>query len=157
MLSPEEITVGNFASAQPGSLVLPRTKYEARALICEGDGEPTAVFLSGDYAFRSFPSGGADNWKGVVVPDVRIEIDETSLADPDRNGHALGVVVREETKLIVRTMAEHCFGRSVPVVIQSGLPEARGSAAFMKWQIVIGHGDEKRVLHKVDLAAPPTG
>lgn len=156
MLSPEEFTVGDFASAQPGSLVLPRTKYEALALICEGGGEPTAVFLSGAHAFRSFPSAGADNWQGVVIPDVRIEIDETSLFDPDRNGHALGVVCREETKLIVRTKAEHSFGRSIPVVIQSGLSEARGSAAFTKWQIVIGHGDEKRVLHAVDLGAPPT-
>lgn len=155
MLSPEEFTVGTFNTAKPGSLVLPRTKYEALSLICEGDGEPTAVFLDGNYSFQSFPSGGADNWKGVVIPDVRIEIDETSLYDPDQNGHALGVVVRQETTLVLRTKGEHSFGRSIPVVIQSGLPESKGSAAFTKWQIVVGHGDEKRVLHEVDLGDPP--
>lgn len=155
MLFPEEFTVGTFATAVPGSLVLPRTKYEALSLICEGDGEPTAVFLGGAYSFQSFPSGGADNWKGVIIPDVRVEIDETSLYDPDQNGHALGVIVRQETKLVIRTKAEHSFGRSTPVVFQSGLSESKGSAAFTRWQIVVGHGDEKRVLHKVDLGDPP--
>lgn len=155
MLFPEEFTVGTFKTAEPGSLVLPRTKYEALSLICEGDGEPTAVFLGGAHSFQSFPSGGADNWKGVIIPDVRIEIDETSLYDPDQNGHALGVIVRQETKLVIRTKAENSFGRSTPVVIQSGLPDSKGSAAFTRWQIVVGHGDEKRVLHKVDLGDPP--
>lgn len=155
MLFPEEFTVGTFKTAEPGSLVLPRTKYEALSLICEGDGQPTAVFLGGAYSFQSFPSGGADNWKGVIIPDVRIEIDETSLYDPDQNGHALGVIVRQETKLVIQTKAEHSFGRSTPVVIQSGLPDSKGSAAFTRWQIVVGHGDEKRVLHKVDLGDPP--
>lgn len=155
MLSPEEFSVGDFKKAKPGSLVLPRTKYEALALICEGDGEPIAVFLAGNHAFQSFPSGEADNWNGVVVPDVRVEIDETSLYDPDQNGHALGILVREETKLVVRSKAEHSFGRSVPVVIQSGLPDCKGSAAFTRWQVVIGQGDEKRILHRVDLGDPP--
>lgn len=152
MLSPEEFNVGSFKAAPPGSLVLPRNKYEFVALICEGDGAPVAVFLSGEHAFQSFPSGDADNWKGLVVPNVRIEADESSLYDPDLNGHAPGVLVREETKLVVRSKAEHSFGRSVPVVIKSGLAEGKGSAGFTRWQVVIGQGEEKRVLHKIDLA-----
>jgi hypothetical protein len=155
MLSPDEFTVGTFKTAKPGSLVLPRTKYEAFALICEGDGEPMAVLLAGDHAFQSFPSGGADNWKGVIVANVRVEIDETILYDPEYNGHALGVLVREATNLVVRSKTERSFSRSVAIVIQSGLPPCEGSAAFTKWQIVVGQGDQKHVLHKWISATHP--
>lgn len=155
MLSPEEFTVGSFKTAKPGSLILPRTPYEALALICEGDGEATAVFLAGQHTFHSFPSGEADNWKGLIVPDVRIEVDEASLFDPDQNHHVLGAIVRSGTKLMVRSKAEHSFGRSVPVTIQSDLPDGSGSAAFTRWRIVVGLGDGKRVLHTVDLGEAP--
>ncbi|MFC3077683.1 hypothetical protein ACFODL_06235 [Phenylobacterium terrae] len=155
MLSPQEFTVGTFATAKPGSLVLPRAKHEAPALICEGDGEPVAVVLSGTYAFHSFPTGGAENWRGVIVPDVSIELDETSLYDPDHHGHLPGVLVREGTRLMVRGMPQQAFGRSVPVVIHAGLPDGAGRAAFTRWQVILGQGDEKRVLHQADLGDPP--
>lgn len=48
MLSPEEFTVGNVEEAPPGSIVLPRGKYESVVLICEGDEEPVAVFLGAE-------------------------------------------------------------------------------------------------------------
>lgn len=153
MLSPEEFIVGTFANAKAGSLVLPRTKYETPALVCEGDGKPVAVLLDGDHAFISFPSGQADQWGGLIVPDVRIEIDESSLYDPDRNIPKIGTVVRREATLVVNTKAENNFGRVARVVIKSGLPDCGGSAAFTRWQVVLGRGDEKRVLHKINLGA----
>jgi hypothetical protein len=155
MLSPEEFNVGTFKAARPGSLVLPRTKYETLALICEGDDAPVAVLLAGDHAFRSFPTEDAENWMGLVVPNVHIEVDESSLFDPDSNGYALGVLIREETKLVIRSKAERSYSRSVPLVIKSGLPEGRGSAGFARWQVVVGQGEEKRILHRVDIEGVP--
>jgi len=154
MLSPEEVAVGTFTNAKVGSLVLPRTKYETLALICEGDREPVAVLLDGDHAFLSFSSGRADQWGGLIVPDVRIEFDESSLYDPDRSVPIIGSIVRREAKLIIHAKAESHFGRFVEVVIKSGMPDCVGSAAFTRWQVVLGRGDEKRVLHKVDLRDP---
>jgi len=155
MLSPEEFIVGNFKQAEPGSLVFPRTAYEELALICEGDGDPIAVFLSGDYAFQSFRTNEADNWKGIIVPNVRIEVDELSAFDLNYNDPSLGAMIREKSSLFLRTKySEHRWG-SVPVVVQSGLPECQESAEFTKWQIVIGNGDDKRVLHMVDLNEKP--
>lgn len=155
MLSPEEFTVGTVEDASPGSIVLPRGKYDSVVLICEGEEAPVAVFLWPQDGFRFFEAKGTDRWGGVIVPNVRIEVDEASLYNPDTHGHQPGVLVREGTKLIVRGTSQHSFGRSVPVTVKSGLPEGKGSAAFTKWQVVVGQGDEKRVLHKVDLGDPP--
>lgn len=91
----------------------------------------------------------------MIVPNTRIEIDETSVYNPDIHGHHPGVLVREGPKLIIRGKAQHSFGRSVPVTVESGLPAGKGGAAFTRWQVVVGRGDEKRVLHKVDLGDPP--
>lgn len=155
MLSPEEFTVGNVEDAPPGSIVLPRGKYESVVLICEGEEEPTAVVLWPQDGFRFFAVKGTDRWGGVIVPDVRIEVDEASLYNPEVHGNHAGVLVREGTKLTIRGTAQHSFGRSLPITVRSGLPEGEGGAAFTKWQVVIGYGDEKRVLHKVDLGDPP--
>lgn len=151
MLSPEEFMVGSFSVAKPGSLMLPRNKHESLALICEGDGESVAVVLGGDYVFHSFPSSKADNWKGLIVPEVRVEVDEGSLHDPGHYRSALGTVVRKETKIMVLSRSSSDFAAYVPVVIKSGLPNCVDSAGFTRWQVVVGRGDAKRVLHKVDL------
>lgn len=155
MLSPEEFTVGTFKQAEPGSLVFPRTAYEELALICEGDGDPIAVFLSGDYAFQSFRSNEADNWKGIIVPNVRIEVDELSVFDLNYNDSSLGVMIREKSSLLLRSKSLEFRCGSVPVVVKSGLPDCQESAEFTRWQIVIGYGDDKRVLHMVDLNGKP--
>lgn len=54
VLSPREFTVGAFGSAEPLSLILPRTEYEATVLIGHVDKAPAAVFLSGELAFEFF-------------------------------------------------------------------------------------------------------
>ena len=155
MLSPEEFTVGNVEEAPPGSIVLPRGKYESVVLICEGDEEPVAVFLGAEGGFRFFPAIGTDRWGGMIVLDVRIEVDETSLYNPETHGIHPGILVREGTKLFIRGTGQDTFGRSSPVTVKSGLPEGSGGAAFTRWQVVVGRGDEKRVLYKVDLGDPP--
>lgn len=71
MLSPQEFTVGSFGSAKPGSLILPRTKYEATALIGETEGEgAAAVFVSGQFRFQFFQSSGNTHWRGLIIPGV---------------------------------------------------------------------------------------
>jgi hypothetical protein len=152
MLSPDEFTVGTLASAKAGSLLLPRTKYEETVLIGETDEGPTAVFLSGQFRFQCFQTSGANNWKGLIIPGVRVEVDEKSLFDPDAGGSPLGAVVRIDTRLVVRAKTDHSFGRAAKITLQSGLASAHeDSAGFAKWCVVIGEAPNKRVLVTVDL------
>ena len=145
MLSPDEFTVGPFASARPLSLILPRGGNEQIALIGTHEGAPTAVFLSGKYSFCSFRSDSNHSWRGLIVPDVRVEADEKSLFDPDSEGAGPGVVIRSDSRLVIKAAKETNSGQSFAVVLYENLSNAAGfRAAFSRWQVVIGSGYAKR-------------
>ncbi|HEX7760121.1 MAG TPA: hypothetical protein VF459_11500 [Caulobacteraceae bacterium] len=152
MLEPHEFTVGPFGSASPLSLILPRNKYEAAAVIGEFEGAPAAVVLTGDFAFRFFPSAGNQNWQGLIVPGIRIEVDEASLVDPDSESVGLGVVVRTDTRLVIRAMDPNGFGRMNFITLHGELAAAMGRAAFTTWQAVVGAGPDKRVVWRAEKA-----
>ncbi|TCN19811.1 hypothetical protein [Sinorhizobium americanum] len=147
MLSPNEFTVGTLGSAEPLSLILPRTKYEATMLVGYVDKAPAAVFLSGQFAFQYLLSTGNDNLGGLIVPGVRVEVSESSVFDPNQTSAPFGAVIRTDTRLVIRAKSEHAFGGSSSVTLHDELASAGELyAAFTKWQIVIGEGQAKRVL-----------
>ncbi|MFS8047030.1 hypothetical protein [Rhizobium sp. BR 314] len=147
MLSPEEFTVGTFGSAQPLSLILPRTQYEATVLIAHINKAPAAIFLSGLHAFQYFESAGNDSWKGLIIPNVRVEVDETSVFDPNQISIPLGTLIRIDTRLTIWAKGERSFDASTSATLCDDLPSTgEFRAAFSRWQIVIGEGQEKRVL-----------
>lgn len=82
MLAPEESTVGTFASAPAGSLILPRHKHEATAIVGLLDEAPIVVFLGNQFQFHCFPSASSHNWSGLIIPKVRMEVDESTAFDP---------------------------------------------------------------------------
>lgn len=101
MLAPEEFTVGTFASAPAGSLILPRNKYEATVIVGLLDEAPTAVFLGDRFQFHCFPTAGSENWSGLIIPNVRVEVDESTAFDPAYGNSPLGTVVRAASQLSV--------------------------------------------------------
>lgn len=152
MLAPEEFTVGTFASAPAGSLILPRNKREATVIVGLLEEAPTAVFLGDRFQFHYFPTAGSANWSGLIVPNVRVEVDESTAFDPGYEGFPLGAVVRAATELSVYAKTERSFGRSRSVLLVPNLPATYdGGVGFTKWQIVLGAGTEKRILLKIDV------
>jgi hypothetical protein len=152
VLEPNEFTIGTFGSASPLSLVLPRNKYEAAAIVGEFEAAPAAVFLTGNFPFHFFPSAGNQAWQGLIVPGIRIEVDEASLVDPDSDNVGLGAVVRTDTRLVIHAVAERGFRQMTPITLHKDLAAATGRAAFTTWQAVIGTGHAKRVLWRVERA-----
>lgn len=147
MISPDKFTVGTLGSAVPLSLILPRTQREGTAIIGIIHAAPAAVFLTGQHAYQCIPSGGNDYWRGLIIPDVRIEVDETSVFDPDMVDPVFGSVVRSDTRLTVTARTQNTFRESTAITLQENLASAGDlRAAFMKWQVVIGEGADKRVL-----------
>lgn len=152
MLSAKEFTVGSLADASPLSLVLPRGRYEATALIGRVKSGPAAVFLDGDFKFGFFESSGAENWRGLIIPNVNVEMDEDSLFDPQSDLPSLGALVRTGTQLVIQAKGQNSFGRSSPVVLEDGLAPTNGlAAAFSRWRVVIGEDEDKRLLFEVDV------
>ncbi len=147
MLSPSEFTVGTFGQAVPLSLILPRTQYEETVIIGHIEKAPVAVFLSGQHAFQYFLATGSNNWRGLIVPNIRVEVDETTVFDPDESRASLGAVIRTDTRIVIRAKSERSSNSSTGITLYDDLSSAgEFQAGFKKWQVVIGNGPEKRVL-----------
>lgn len=151
MLDPSEFTVGTFGDAAPRSLILPRSKYEAAAIVGEtSEGAATAVLLEGQHKFSSFTAAGNTHWRGLIVPGVGMEVDESTLFDPDQSAERAGAVMRAEDKLYIFAISERMFRQVTPVVLCSGLLPASGRAAFTKWRVVLRRGQDTYSLYAVD-------
>ncbi len=156
MLAVEEFTCGSLNDAEPLALVLPRTKHEEPILVGGTGQKRVAVFIGEKHSFHSFgyDVGGNDHWSGLIIKGVAIEVDESTVFDPNLGGSPLGALVRQDTRLFVRAITDGHFDRGHTVTsLIEGLEtvQARHPAAFLRWQIVIGKGIEKRVLRTIDV------
>jgi hypothetical protein len=147
MLAPDEFMVGSMANTAPLSLILPRTERECALLIGRIEQTSIGVILSGQHAFMGIEEEYAQNWQGLIVPNVRIEVDETSLFDPGYNGGAVGSIIRTDTRLVIRAKRERHMGNATFVTLHDKLaPTGEQTVGFHRWQVVIGGVHEKRVL-----------
>lgn len=149
MLAPHEFLVGPLALASGITLLLRRDARDASFLVTSAPGEPTAIFLDGQHRFSYMPSAGNDDWTGVLVPNVAIEIDETSILDASE-GQPLGVLVRKHTRLSIQAHDPHRSLSTIAIVADLPACHENESAAFARWQIVVGDGLSKRVLKTFD-------
>jgi hypothetical protein len=94
MLSADDMRVdyiGKIGKAEGLTLVMPVGKYDDWILVTTAYAQPTAIFLDGNHRFLTIDCADNTNYKGLLVSNVRIEIDETSVyehADPARYGRS---------------------------------------------------------------------
>lgn len=154
MITTGEFHVANASSCTPLSLLLPRLPSDEPLLIgTSKDGKNACLMLAESHQFTWFESAGAERWLGLVFPTVRIEIDETSVFSPDYAQAVPGNLIREGSSLVVIAKSSQFRGRDI-VVLENNLPSTGVlSVGFTRWQIVIGHGIDKRVLFKIEPTA----
>jgi hypothetical protein len=154
MLAASEFIVGCLADATDLCLVIPRTQYECLFLVSAG----TAIVLEGAHEFVSFPSEGNESWKGVIIPGVKIEVDETAVLNAENWRLPPGAMVRRGTELLVVAREDQGVSGAVQCPIVTGLPRCRENfaAGFARWQIVIGCGEERRILKVIDVSKKST-
>jgi hypothetical protein len=159
MLQPHEFFAGALADTDAGTFVLPRTKYEASFLVGLFEEKPHAVFLDGNYTFHAMPSEGNVSWKGLLIPNIRVEVDHETLFNPEDSWPPLGALTRIEDRLcmMARLEARGPFSSVSPIVIQSGLPPCLNQqrAGFKRWTIILGSGLDRRELFTVDVTDKP--
>lgn len=159
MIDPSECFAAPVAGAKSMTLVLPRTAYEYRSLIATPSETPVLICLD-DYPrlgpFLAFECQQNESWKGLHIPGVRIELDESSLFDGEGYHAPRGAMLRIDDKLALSAR----FEGQVPAIgggaiIADGLPPCAPyqSACFLRWQIVLGEGKQKRVLAMIDATA----
>ncbi|MCP9625847.1 hypothetical protein NML43_01965 [Rhodopseudomonas palustris] len=150
MLAASEFVVGSLADATDLCLVIPRTQYESLVLVSVG----TAIVLEGGHEFVCFPSAGNASWKGVIIPEIKIEVDETAMFDAENWNLPPGAMVRRGAELVMVARDDRGFSRAIQCPIVTGLPRCRDNfaAGFARWQVVIGRGQERRILKVIDIS-----
>lgn len=119
-------------------------------------GSPIAICLDGDHRFWSLPCTGNTAWKGIIVPNVRIELDETTLFDSEERYPPLGAMVRRGTELTIVAKGDrdrHLGNAHFAMIV--GLSPSREdmAAGFSRWNVVLPRGEERLVLKKIDIMA----
>lgn len=154
MLKPAECFVASLGKAEPMSFVIPTASFAHRALVFEADDRKLALFVDGPEDFRFHFLLCEDRWSGLHIPGVSIELDPASIFDTNGQWAPLGSLTRHGENLVVQS--RFLDGRAGPfgtsLEMMTGLPvgETHSKACFLRWQIVLGEGDEKRVLHTVN-------
>lgn len=148
MLSAREFITGSAGDATPLTLVLPRHAQEIVMLVGGSADRPVALCLSGSHCFHSFLAVNNRHWFGILISGVRVEVDEASIGGSNYGQSLAGTVIRKDSRLLVQPA-----GYNDPaVVLEEGLPATiDGAASFSRWQVVLGAGVDKRVLHTVSL------
>lgn len=153
---PDEIWVGGIASVSELALVLPRQQHDETLLISKSRDACWATLLDpGIDQYHSFQiSGDGTNRKGLIVLEIRIEIDQSSFFDTNSQ-FKVGSMIREKDRLsiLALTSGAHGYREAHTVQIMDGLLSCDGgeSAGFKRWRIVLGEGERQRILWDVDL------
>jgi hypothetical protein len=154
MLLPHEYSVGCLSDASGVTLVLARSKYEYSCLVASAGDAPMAIVLEGDHAYVAFESGNNTAWKGLLIPGVAIEVDHSTVFNPDMGNCPLGALVRHGGQLSIVARADQNFLRgSTRIPLVTGLETTREGmeAGFTHWMITIGHGRLRRELRTIDV------
>lgn len=155
MLALSEFFPGTLADAPSGSLTLPRDKYERCGIVASHNDEPFFVILGDEERFQGFPSKDNTSHKGLIVPAVSVEVDETSLVPLDSWYTPRGSIVCAEGVVGIRAEMIGSRSHGIVVAMLGAIPPSPIEAAFTRWQITLGAGRDKRVLMKIDAAARP--
>jgi hypothetical protein len=156
MLAPEEFFPGCLRDAGSFSLFLPRRGNDFSALVVNVSGALTAVVLEGNHQFLAFRCSDNVAWRGILVPNVSIEVDEGSVIDLDRYDVPQGALIRRSAELCIAAREEGGFriARTIPLI--GNLPAGPKDAdiGFAMWRIILGRGQDKRELKTISVKVP---
>ena len=152
MLSVSEFFTGTISEAPVASLILPRSKNDRCGIIASFKDAPIFVILGDDHRFQAFPSADNSSHKGLIVPDVGIEVDETSIGEHDSWDTPLGSIVCAEQEIGIRIAWIGQLSRGRTLAKLASIPPSSVEASFSRWQITRGSGADKRILMKIDAA-----
>jgi hypothetical protein len=120
----------------------------------------TAVCLNGEYAFRAFDVDVVNNWKGLVIPEARIEVELGSAFDYEVNSAPLGALLvgYQGARIRVEMKSRRGFDENIDLPLGLNLADVSGSldVGFRKWSFVIGRGDEGQCVLSFDLTGEGT-
>ncbi|MDC7745815.1 hypothetical protein [Rhizobium binxianense] len=150
MLSISDILVGDVAEAPLSSLILPRSTREQPGLIGKVEDVPFFVFLSAKNNFGAFKQSLKPRNPGIIIPNVSVEVDESSVGEYDAWDTRAGSFVFEGGTAGVLAGDARTEGMGRFVVNIANVTRSEVSASFSRWQLVTGSGYDRKVLLSID-------
>lgn len=155
MLTIDEFSAGDLSTMKPVSLLRPIASHDREVLVAGSDDNPIAVILHDEYAYQWFEAAGSSDWTGLIIPNLRIELDETSAFDARYERPPLGAAMRKASELVICTKQQNGLG-TAHIALINDLPSiGEHRVAFSRWHLVLGDHIEKRVIRKFDLTPTP--
>ena len=151
MLTVEEFSAGDLNTMKPISLLRPIAQHEQEVLVAGSDERPIAVLLHEAHLYTSFEAASTSQWTGLILPKLKIELDETSAFDARYEYAPLGAVVRKGSELVMCTKSENFRGTANTPLITGLSSIGDSQVGFKRWQLVLGDGDRKRVMRSFDV------
>lgn len=122
--------------------------------------ELNAVFLDGKYAFNSFRVDASLSWMGLIVPDIRFEVDPRSSFDARSAWSPLGALLIGSNGARIQTEAQggHGFTEKIEIPLSLEVPPIVGEldVGFKKWALIRGEGRDARTLFRFETTAEGT-
>lgn len=151
MLTVDEFSAGDLSTAKPISLLRPTASHDREVLVAGSDDKPIAIILHDEYAYQWFQAAGSSDWTGLIIPNLRIELDETSAFDARYERPPLGAAMRKGSELAICTKQQNGMGMAHISLIGGLHSLGDHKVGFTRWQLVLGEDTMKRIIRKFDL------
>ncbi|WP_447724611.1 hypothetical protein [Sphingomonas koreensis] len=145
---------GTVDSTQGMALVTPISQY-SELFFVTGGSDSTAVFLSEGIRGRAMRTETAVNFDGMIVEDIKIEVDTDSAFNPGETGKTLLAIIRQGSATGLFVSSDGGGFRQTVIAPIGGVFDpgvATERVAFTRWRIVLGEGDDKVTLLEIDAA-----
>lgn len=154
MLTVNEFSAGELTTSKPISLLRPIANHEREVLIAGSSETPIAVILQGVHAYQWFETANSSDWTGLIIPNLSVEVDDSSAFNLNYENGALGTAVRKGTELSISVKGQGRSGCSY-VTLVTDLPSIGGyKVGFRRWQLVLGERSQKRIIREFDVTLP---
>lgn len=157
MLAADEYFPGCLCDATPITLFWPSNSHEPPTLVVAGENETLiAIVLEGTHSFVTFDCSANTSWRGLLIPNVTIEVDEKSIFSTDRYDKPLGAITRKGNALRIAAKSNGGFRTACDVPLLTNLSGGREDVgvSFTKWRVVLGEGPLKRELKLIEQPKP---
>lgn len=142
------------STAKGPAIVLPM--LQSPAMLVTGGDPGLAFFLDGPHAGASMQLDNSGNFKGLIVEDVRFEVDLSSEFRPALVDQPIGAIVRTQRGLEIMVVQRngHGFDDMIRVSLD-GSPDGADrdiEVGYSRWKAFIGEGVGAREIYAFELA-----
>ncbi|MFV0801541.1 hypothetical protein OHI65_10115 [Brucella sp. MAB-22] len=150
MLSPHEFEVGSLNDAKPNSILLRAEDPRDKILVVGNEGARFAIFIERNFEYFDYKEN--NYYRGLIIQDVKFEVDETSIGGLNTASEPLGAIIASRTMLKIRAVQAERFRSqsSIPIYGKEDNNYSVDRIFFKRWSIYINSDGEKKIIHSVN-------